>query len=43
MEYVQHVSISSIIFDWRTAQQKTDAKYNNQTATLNHKELDVLT
>ena len=43
MRDVQHVSISSLIFDWRTAQQKTDAKYNNQTATLNHKELDVLT
>merc|ERR1719232_1357183 len=43
MQDVQHAPISSLIFDWRTAQQKSDAKYNNQTATLNHKELDVLT
>ena len=41
MYQVKHASISSIIFDLRTIQQKIDAKYNYQTSTLNHKTLDV--
>ena len=43
MSLVKHASISSVLFDLRTTQQRSDAKYNNQTSTLNHQELDVYT
>ena len=41
IKYVKHASISSVLFDLRTAQQKSDAKVNNVTSTLNHQTLDV--
>ena len=40
---VKHASISSVMFDLRIAQQKSDAKYNNQNSSLNHQVLDVFT
>ena len=43
MRDVKHASISSVLFDLRTTQQRSDAKHNNQTSTLNHQELDVYT
>ena len=42
MKKVKHASISSVLFDLRTAQQKSDALHNNQTSSLNHQELNVL-
>ena len=39
---VKHASVSSVLFDLRTAQQRSDALHNNQTSSLNHQELNVL-
>ena len=41
MMEVKHASVSSVLFDLRTAQQKSDALHNNQTSSLNHQELNV--
>ena len=41
MHGLLHASISSLLFDLRSAQQRHDAKYNNQILTLNHQELNV--